>query len=60
MRDMRAKLESLMTEAADCELIANLATDPAKRATFERMARQYRTMIEELKADIGKMSQTTE
>lgn len=55
MKDLKAKLETLLTEAADCELIANLATDPVKRASFERMAHKYRVMIEELKADIAKL-----
>jgi len=55
MKDLQAKLEKLLTEVSECELIANLATDPDKRAAFERMTRQYRAMIEELRADIEKM-----
>ena len=31
MRDMRAQLEKLRTETAECEMIANLATDKAKQ-----------------------------
>lgn len=60
MKDLRAKLESLLAEAAECELIANLATDPDKRTTFTRLARQYRTMVEELRADIANMSAKAE
>jgi hypothetical protein len=60
MRDLQAKLEKLLTEVSECELIANLATDPDKRASFERMARQYRAMSEELRADIEKMSSRPE
>jgi hypothetical protein len=56
MKDLQAKLEKLLVEASECELIANLATDPAKRAAFERLARQYRVMIEELRATIATMS----
>jgi hypothetical protein len=57
MKDLKAKLETLLTEAAECELIANLATDPVKRAAFERMARQHRAMIDELRADIARMDE---
>jgi hypothetical protein len=53
MKDLQAKLEQLLAEAHDCDLIGNLATDQAKRATFRRMAAQFREMAEELKADIA-------
>ncbi len=53
MKDLKSKLEKLLTEAQDCDLIGNLATDSAKRATFRRMAAQFREMAEELKADIA-------
>jgi hypothetical protein len=53
MKDLKAKLEHLLAEAHDCDLIGNLATDQAKRATFRRMAQQFREMAEQLKADIA-------
>ena len=53
MKDLQAKLEQLLAEAQDCDLIGNLATDQAKRTTFRRMAAQFREMAEELKADIA-------
>jgi hypothetical protein len=53
MKDLQAKLEQLLAEAHDCELIGNLATDQAKRTTFRRMAAQFREMADELKADIA-------
>jgi hypothetical protein len=53
MNDLQAKLERLVAEAHDCDLIGNLATDQAKRATFRRMAAQFREMAEQLKADIA-------
>ncbi len=53
MQDLKAKLEHLLEEAQDCDLIGNLATDPAKRATFRRMAAQFRAMAEQLEADIA-------
>jgi hypothetical protein len=54
MKDMRAELEKLRVNAEDCELIAGLATDPAKRETFGRLAKQLREMAAELQADIDK------
>ena len=53
MKDLKAKLEQLLAEAHDCDLIGNLATDTAKRATFRRMAAQFREMAEQLKTDIA-------
>jgi hypothetical protein len=53
MKDLKAKLDHLLAEAHDCDLIGNLATDQAKRATFRRMAEQFREMAEQLKADIA-------
>jgi hypothetical protein len=57
MKDLQARLEKLLVEAEDCDLIARLATDMAKRETFARLARQLRTMADELKTDIA--AQTT-
>jgi hypothetical protein len=51
MQDYRARIEKLLKEAADCDLIANLATDKQKRELFERLARDYRTMA----ADVEKI-----
>jgi len=53
MTDLQAKLEQLLAEAQNCDLIGNLATDQAKRATCRRMAAQFREMTAELKADIA-------
>jgi hypothetical protein len=53
MKDLQAKLERLLAEAQDCDLIGNLATDHDKRATFRRMAEQFRQMAEQLQADIA-------
>jgi hypothetical protein len=38
MHDMLAQLEKLRRDAAECELIRNLATDPKKRELFDRLA----------------------
>ena len=38
MRDYQAQLEKLRRDAAECALIRDLATDPDKRAMFDRLA----------------------
>ncbi len=53
MKDLHAELEKLLTNAEDCELIARLATDQAKRETFGQIAKQLREMAAELKTDIN-------
>jgi hypothetical protein len=53
MKDLHDELNKLLADAEDCDLIANLATDLAKRATFRRLAAQFREMAEQLKADIA-------
>jgi hypothetical protein len=50
MDDLHAKLEKLSCEADDCELIAKLATDPKKRATFAKLAFQFRAMARDIEA----------
>ena len=52
MKDLKAELEKLLTNAEDCTLIARLATDTNKRETFARIAKQLREMAAELQADI--------
>jgi hypothetical protein len=50
MTDIRINLEELRAKAADCELLASLATDPAVRAESRRRAAEYRRLIEEAEA----------
>ena len=38
MRDYQTQLEKLRADAAECRLICDLATDPAKREIFDRLA----------------------
>ena len=40
MRDMLAQLKKLITEAAKCAMIRDLATNPQKRELFANLARQ--------------------
>lgn len=48
MRDMAAQLEKLRMQMAECEMIARLATDKAKRELFGRLAAHYKVLAEEV------------
>jgi hypothetical protein len=52
MQDMKAHLEKLRTDAAECALIRDLATDPEKRALFTRLADHLATLASEVEAAI--------
>jgi len=53
MRDMKAHLEKLRTDAAECALIRDLATDPVKRELFARLADHLGTLALEVEAAIA-------
>ena len=53
MKDMQAHLEKLRTDAADCALIRDLATDPEKRDLFTRLAEHLSTLASEVEAAIA-------
>ena len=53
MQDLKAKLEKLLTEAEDCELIGRLATDIHKRELFLRLAVDLRGMARDIEAMIA-------
>ena len=53
MEDLRAKLEKLLIEAEDCELIGRLATDPGKRKLFKKLAADLRGMAHDIEALIS-------
>jgi hypothetical protein len=53
---LSAKLEKLLTEAEDCELIGKLATDISKRELFRRLPVDLRTMAHDIQAVIDKRS----
>lgn len=50
MQDMLARLEKLRTDAAECALIRDLATDPAKRALFDRLANHLTLLADQVEA----------
>ena len=50
---LRVKLEKLLVEAEDCELIAKLATDVQKRELFKKLAADLRAMARDIEAKIA-------
>ena len=52
MEDLNAKLEKLLTEAEDCDLIGRLATDLHKRELFKRLAVDLRAMAGDIRRAI--------
>lgn len=58
MKDMQVQLEKLRTEAADCALIARLATNQAKRELFTKLSEHFSVLASEVqKAIDGATSQ---
>jgi hypothetical protein len=57
MQDMKAHLEKLRADAAECALIRDLASDPAKRELFTRLAEHLSVLAREVEATIaGKLA----
>ena len=52
MQDMLARLEKLRRDAAECELIRDLATDPKKRELFDRLAAHLTQLASEVEQTI--------
>ncbi len=50
---MRAHLEKLRTDAAECLLISNLATDKAKQDLFARLAEHLSALAAEVEQTIA-------
>ena len=53
MKDFKARVESLLTQAAECDLIANVATDIQKRELFTRLGRDFRQMAQDIEKIIA-------
>jgi hypothetical protein len=49
---LRVKLEKLLVEAEDCELIGKLATDPQKRELFKKLATSLRNMARDIETQL--------
>jgi hypothetical protein len=52
MKDYQASLEKLRRDAAECRWICDLATDPAKRDMFDRLAQHLSTLADEVERAI--------
>jgi hypothetical protein len=48
MQDIKAQLEKLRRDAAECALIRDLATEPVKRELFTRLADHLGTLAGEI------------
>ncbi|UWU65625.1 hypothetical protein ACNJYD_18825 [Bradyrhizobium sp. DASA03005] len=48
MKDYLAQIEKLRKDAAECALIRDLATDPAKREVFDRLARHLTVLADQV------------
>lgn len=48
MQDYQTYLEKLRTDAAECRSISDLATDPAKRELFDRLALYLTTLADQV------------
>ncbi len=53
MQDMKTHLEKLRSDAAECALIRDLATDPEKRELFTRLAEHLTTLAREIEVAIA-------
>jgi hypothetical protein len=54
MKDFQNQREKLLKEAADCELISNLASDGEKREVFSKLAQTYREIASRLAEEMEK------
>jgi heme oxygenase len=53
MKDMRAHLEKLLTDAEECALISKLATDMEKRELFAKLAAHLKVLAAEVERAIA-------
>ncbi len=47
--ELKAKVEKYERNAAECDIIARLAADPAKRELYARLALHCREVVSDLK-----------
>ena len=52
MKDYRRHLEKLRTDAAECKLISDLATNPQKRDFFIKLAQHLSTLGDEVEREM--------
>ena len=58
MKDMQAHLEKLRVQVAECEMIRDLATDPAKRKLFGRLAEHFKVLVGEIERTMTAQAST--
>jgi hypothetical protein len=58
MKDMQAHLEKLRSDAAECALISNLATNQEKKELFARLAEHLTVLASEIECTIAKSDGT--
>lgn len=58
MPDLKLKLDSLLSGAADCEMIGSLAADADKRAYYRQRAGELRALAERVRAQISEQPRT--
>jgi hypothetical protein len=51
MQNYQSHLEKLRTDAAECALIRDLATDVVKRAIFDRLAYHMNLLADQIERD---------
>ena len=56
MKDYQAQIEKLRADAAERALIRDLATDKAKRETFDRLAAHLDTLSDEVEKELHKLT----
>jgi hypothetical protein len=60
MQDIKAYLEKLQTQSAECELIRDLATDPKKRELFTKLAEHFKVLAAELERELAGLARGTD
>ena len=58
VKDYLASLEKLRADAAECRLICDLATVPAKRESFDRLARHLTSLADQVELAMIEASKT--
>ena len=56
MEDLQTRMQQLTADAAECDLIANLATEKDKQEAFRNLAEQYRKMADAIRQVIADRS----
>jgi hypothetical protein len=53
MPDLKVKLDTLLSHAADCQMLGSLSTDAETRAQYRERAAQFRALAEEVRKQIA-------